>query len=124
MRSLIAVLALVCLASCGGSEPTAPVISVSGNWTGTISQSVRTNQQLFTLALTESNGNVTGTGFIWSTNATVSGTYSAANGLTAVLTVPGRTAITFRATVVLPNSMAGTVSGGGLDGEVATLTKP
>lgn len=129
MRKLLAVLAFLSLAGCGGSDgPTAPVIppvvipvvTPTGTWTGTV------GTQVLTLVLVQNAANVNGTGTLTNTptgtrSYSVTGTYTAP---VLDVTIAGSGSPFALHAVLTEKRMTGDLQGSGFTGEVITLTKP
>jgi hypothetical protein len=121
LRTILTATIALSLAACGGDSSTAPTITVAGAWTGTVST------QVIDMTLVENAGAVSGSGTISNTPTgtralTISGTF-AAGTMNVTMSSGTIQPINFRATVVLPKSMAGTLTGSGFTGEVVTFSR-
>jgi hypothetical protein len=126
-RRLIVVTFALVLAACGGGDGiTLPAtIDAEGTWSGTFPPNDGGQDVSLTMALTETDGAVTGTGTLVTSAGsfplTITGTYDSPR-LALAITTPGFDPVSLVA-IVGAQSMTGTIGGGGFSNEIVTLDR-
>jgi len=120
MRRLLTGLALLALIACGG-DSTAPPPNITGTWAGASSTGVVLN-----LVLTQSAGQITGTGQISGGGTTVALTATGTFANPAVsldLEATGFSGSNYTGTLTSPTAITGALNGSGFVNERIILTK-
>jgi hypothetical protein len=126
-RWLIVVAFALVLTACGGGDGITPpkTVDAEGTWSGTFPASGGSQNVSLTMALTETDGAVTGTGTLVTSAGsfplTITGTFDSPR-LSLGITTPGFDLVNLVA-IVGEQSMTGTISGGGFSNETFTLDR-
>jgi len=126
-RRLIVVAFALVVTACGGGDGITPpeTPDAEGTWSGTFPANGGAQDVSLTMDLAETDGAVTGTGTLVTTEGsfplTISGTYDNPR-LALAITTPGFDLVSLVA-IVGEQSMAGTVGGGGFSNETFTLDR-